>query len=144
VDTIEKDGNKAMTVRSERNVLYGGFDSKGDKVILQNDNRQEKNMKSSNVSKVIKQDEIAETKQKSKTPLKKILTAFKFWFDNEENKILKLLMVVLIGCFIMMFFYLRSTVRELRQSQNGSKTNVPRSGDSTDSYTIVESVNGGE
>lgn len=142
IDTIMKDGNKAMTVRDERNVFYEGLDAKGDKVILPNDNA-DRPMKSSNVSKVIKNDEIAETK-KHTTILKKLFTAFKFWFDNEENKILKLLMVILIGCFIMMVFYFRSTMRELRQSQNGSRTKIPRSGDSTDSYTIVESVNGGE
>jgi serine/threonine-protein kinase/endoribonuclease IRE1 len=144
IDTIAKDGNKAMTVRNDRNVFLEDIDSKGNKVILPSDNRPEKNMKSGNMSKVIKNDEIAETPKNSKTMLKKLFTAFKFWFDNEENKILKLLMLILIGSFIMMVFYFRSTMRELRQSQNGSRTKIPRSGDSTDSYTIVESINGGE
>lgn len=137
-DTIERAGNKAMTVRNERNVLFEGGDAKGNKVILPNDNPGS-NMKSGNMSKVIKQDEIAV----NKNMLKKLFTAFKFWFDNEENKILKLLIVILIGTFIMMVFYFRSTMRELRQSQNGSKTRIPRSGDSSE-YSIVESINGGE
>lgn len=144
-DTIGKSGDKAITVRDERNVWYENAGENDDKVIISgSDHRQEKAMKSSNVSKVIKQDEIAETKQNNNSLLKKLLTSFKTWFDNEENKILKLLMVVLIGTFITMVFYFQSTVRELRQSQNGSKTKIPRSGDSNSSYTIVESADGGE
>lgn len=145
-DTIAKGGDKAITVRNERNVLYeNAGESNEDKVIMPGDNRHEKVMKSSNVSKVIKHDEIAETKQSNNNSLlKKLLVSFKSWFDHEENKILKLLIVVLIGTFVMMMFYFQSTVRELRQSQNGSKTKIPRSGDSNSSYTIVESVDGGE
>ena len=145
VDSIEKDGNKAMSVRNQRNLLYESFDPKENKVILGNDNQEEGTIKANNRSKSIKNDEIAETKKSNSTALlKRLFTAFKFWFDNEENKILKLLMVILIGSFIMMVFYFRSTMRELRQSQNGSRTKIPRSSDSTDNYTIVESVNGGE
>lgn len=144
VDTIEKDGNKAMSVR-KTNVLYESFDHKQNKVIMGNDNQEEVTVKANNQSKSVKNDEIAETKKNNSTALlKKLFTAFKFWFDNEENKILKLLMVILIGSFIMMVFYFRSTMRELRQSQNGSRTKIPRSSDSTDNYTTVESVNGGE
>lgn len=143
-DTIGKGGDKAITVRNDRNLWYGEDDDKV-KLIIPNDNR-EKVMKSSNVSKVIKNDEIAETKHNSNNNslLKKFFMLFKSWFDNEENKILKLLMVILIGTFVMMVFYFQSTVRELRQSQNGSKTKIPRSGDSNSSYAIVESVDGGE
>lgn len=145
-DTIGKGSDKAITVRNDRNIWYENTGESDDKVelIIPSDNRDGKVMKSNNVSKVIKHDEIAETKQNNNSLLKKVFTSFKNWFDNEENKILKLLMVILIGTFVMMVFYFQSTVRELRQSQNGSKTKIPRSGDSNGSYTIVESVEGGE
>jgi hypothetical protein len=142
-DTIAKGGDKAITVRNERSVWYESTgESSDDKVIMPG--VESVKVKSNNVSQVIKSDEIAETKQTNNSLLKKLIVTFKNWFDNEENKILKLLMVVLIGTFVMMVFYFQSTVRELRQqSQNGSNTNIPRSGDSNNS-NYVESVNGGE
>jgi hypothetical protein len=106
----------------------------GQKIIYPSDER------NGNVSEV-KDDEIAESKKKNFGLLKTITIKFKNWFDNEENKILKLLMVILIGIVITMFWYFNATVRELRQSQNGSKTKIHRSGDSSSSYG-VESFDG--
>lgn len=55
--------------------------------------------------------------------LKASVVKFKNWFDNGENNILKLSMIILFGIIITMFWYFHTTVRELRQqSQNGSRT----------------------
>lgn len=138
-NTIDsKDGDKQLTLRPDHSLWYTGDDGddqsgRGSKIIITSDN--------SNRS--IKGDEIVESK--AKYGLLKLSTIkFKTWFDNEENKILKLLMVILIGVVITMFWYLRTTVRELKQqSQNGSNTPIPRSTDSNGSYG-VESLDGGE
>lgn len=44
------------------------------------------------------------------------------FLNAQESKILKLLLIILMGMIIAMFWYMRSTVRELRQSQSGSQT----------------------
>lgn len=44
------------------------------------------------------------------------------WLNTQESKILKLLLIILMGMIVAMFWYMRSTVRELRQSQSGSQS----------------------
>lgn len=45
------------------------------------------------------------------------------WLNDQESKILKVLLIILFGLVIAMFWYLQYTVRELRQqSQSGSQT----------------------
>lgn len=145
-DTIGSKDNKQLSVRSE-NSLWGVRDEPEideEKIIMPDDSNRRKNIviKPNNVS-LPKADEIAESRKKYGL-LKTSTLKFKNWFDNEENKMLKMLMVILIGMVITMFWYFHTTVRELRQqSQNGSKTNVPRSTDSNGSYG-VESLNGGK
>lgn len=109
----------------------------------------------------VKDEELADSKPRYGL-LKTSAVTIKHWFDHEENKILKLLMVcmsssrampnfslaplfkvVLFGLLITMFWYFQSTVRELRQqSENGSKTKIPRSTDSNGSYGVE--FDGGE
>lgn len=134
-----KDGDKQLTLRPDNSLWYvregDGDQSNSDagKIIIP-DGSGNKSMKG---------DKIVESKGKHGL-LKLSTIKFKTWFDNEENKILKLLMVILIGIVITMFWYLRSTVRELKQqSQNGSNSRVPRSTDSNGSYG-VESLACGE
>lgn len=139
-DTIgSKDSNKHLTVRPESSLWYTRDDdiddqsSRDSKIIIP--------VNDGNLS--MKGDEIVESKVKYGL-MKLSAIKFKTWFDNEENKILKLLMLILIGVVITMFWYLRTTVRELKQqSQNGSNTKIPRSTDSNGSYG-VESLDGGE
>lgn len=45
--------------------------------------------------------------------LKYIKNSLKAWMDQEENKVLKLLMVILIGIVITMFWYFHTTVKEV-------------------------------
>lgn len=45
--------------------------------------------------------------------LKYIKNSLKSWMDQEENKVLKLLMVILIGIVITMFWYFHTTVKEV-------------------------------
>lgn len=77
--------------------------------------------------------------------LKTSVLKFKNWFDNEENKIIKLMMIILIGMFITMCWYFHITVRELRQhSQNGSNT-IRRSTDSGSGvYGVIDSNDNGK
>lgn len=145
-DSIGSKDNKQLSVRSENSLWRFKDDqsNQDEKIIMPDDNNRRKNIvvRTNNVS-LIEDDEIAENKKKYGL-LKTSTLKFKNWFDNEENKILKLLMVILIGIVITMFWYFHTTVRELRQqSQNGSKTNVPRSTDSNGSYG-VESFDGGK
>lgn len=51
-----------------------------------------------------------------------IYTTSQNWLNAQESKILKLLLIILMGMIVAMFWYMRSTVRELRQSQSGSQT----------------------
>lgn len=44
------------------------------------------------------------------------------WLNDQESNILKLLLIILLGMIVTMFWYVRHTVRELRQSQTGSNT----------------------
>lgn len=55
--------------------------------------------------------------------LANVYTTSQKWLDAQESKILKLLLIILMGMIVAMFWYMRSTVRELRQSQSGSQTN---------------------
>ncbi|CRL01658.1 CLUMA_CG014880, isoform A [Clunio marinus] len=142
-DTIEsqKSGDKQLSVDSDNSVWYVKDTSKlpnQDKIIIPDHNSEKK--ANNNISEKNKHEEIIETKRKYGL-LKTLTVNFKNWFDNEENKVLKLLMVILIGIVITMFWYFHTTVRQLReQSQNGSKTLIPNSSDSKGSYG-VESLN---
>lgn len=55
--------------------------------------------------------------------LANVYTTSQNWLNAQESKILKLLLIILMGMIVAMFWYMRSTVRELRQSQSGSHTN---------------------
>lgn len=61
-----------------------------------------------------------------KSPKEYIATIYRdsqSWLNDQESKILKVLLIILFGMIIAMFWYLRYTVRELRQqSQTGSQT----------------------
>uniref|UniRef100_A0A336M6W9 non-specific serine/threonine protein kinase n=1 Tax=Culicoides sonorensis TaxID=179676 RepID=A0A336M6W9_CULSO len=47
----------------------------------------------------------------------------KHWIDSQENKILKVFIIILCGCVISMLWYLHITVKELKQqSQTGSSS----------------------
>lgn len=47
----------------------------------------------------------------------------KHWLDSQENKILKVFVIILCGCVISMLWYLHITVKELKQqSQTGSNS----------------------
>lgn len=46
----------------------------------------------------------------------------KTWINAQESKILKMMLIISMGMIVAMFWYMRHTVHELRQSQNGSQT----------------------
>ena len=130
-----KDSDHQLSVHSDKSLWYqspGG----AEKIIIPDDPPKKINESTASMEEIVK--------SKKYGLLKTLMIKFKTWFDNEENKILKLMMVILIGTVITMFWYFHTTVRELRQqSQNGSNTKIPRSTDSNGSYG-VESFIGGE
>lgn len=128
--SIESSKNNALTVRNANNLWYPARESESRIISAENIMQNRSDAKNS-----VKNDEMIESYEWKKNGLLKTSTLlFKNWFDHEENKILKLLMVILIGIVITMFWYFHTTVRELRQqSQNGSKTKISRSTDSNGS-----------
>lgn len=138
-DTIgSKVSDQQLTVQTGKSLWYQSPGGGDEKIIIPDDSP-----KKINESTTASKEGIVKSKKKYGL-LKTVTIKFKTWFDNEENKILKLMMVILIGTVITMFWYFHTTVRELRQqSQNGSNTKIPRSTDSNGSYG-VESLNGGE
>lgn len=61
--------------------------------------------------------------QSPKEYISKIYRQSQSWLNDQESKILKVLLIILFGLIIAMFWYLKYTVRELRQqSQSGSQT----------------------
>lgn len=81
---------------------------------------------------------------------KEIISNFYFtsknWINDQESKILKVFLIILTGSIIAMFWYVRSTIRELKQSQNGSQTIIiPKSkNNSGSSYTELIEMEDGE
>lgn len=135
-DTIgSKNLNKQLSISEEKSVWYIKDDSE-ETPKQENIIKPEKVKGKADNFSVIKGDDIDATKWKSGL-LKTSTIVFKKWFDNEENKVLKFLMVILIGVVVTMFWYLRTMLRELRpQSLNSSKTAKPRSTDSGSSYGV--------
>lgn len=61
--------------------------------------------------------------------LKSLLLQMKYWVDSQENKILKVLLIIAFGMVISMLWYLHITVKELKQqSQTGSNGFLRTSG----------------
>lgn len=82
---------------------------------------------------------------------KEILSNFYFtsknWINDQESKILKVFLIILTGSIIAMFWYVRSTIRELKQqSQNGSQTLLVQKNknSSGNSYTELVEMEDGE
>ncbi|XP_044252297.1 serine/threonine-protein kinase/endoribonuclease IRE1-like [Tribolium madens] len=54
--------------------------------------------------------------------------SLKLWVNQQENKGLKLVLIILVGCVIAMFWYLQVQVREFQNmSQNGSRSSQQNS-----------------
>lgn len=81
---------------------------------------------------------------------KEIISHFYFtsknWLNNQDNKILKVFVIIISGSIIAMFWYIRSTIRELKQSQNGSQTlQIQKNKNSSgNSYTELVEMEDGE
>lgn len=81
-------------------------------------------------------------KQDSKETLRNLYYRIKNYINAQENKVLKLLLIILIGVIIALFWYTRNAVRELRQhSQNGSKSS---NRSNVSEYTELEDIGLGE
>lgn len=63
-----------------------------------------------------------------KATINRSYTSVKLWVNQQENKGLKLVLIILVGCVIAMFWYLQVQVREFQNmSQNGSRSSQPGS-----------------
>lgn len=68
----------------------------------------------------------------------------KSWLNDQESQIMKLVLIILCGVIIAMFWYMRNTVRELR-SQSGSNTSQNSGGKfSGNSYQELIDLGEGE
>lgn len=135
----EKSNGKELIMRGEDIVLTKPNEN-DDKIIMPNDGGEETTRNRKNLSEISKEDVVTKN---NFNIIKHSVMKFKNWFDNEENKIIKLLMIILIGMLITMFWYFHITVRELRQqSQNGSKTIIRRSTDSNSEYGVIDNGDG--
>ncbi|XP_006624186.1 serine/threonine-protein kinase/endoribonuclease IRE1 isoform X1 [Apis dorsata] len=52
-----------------------------------------------------------------------VYTMGKNWFSQQENKGLKLTLIVLLGCILVMFWYLNAQFKEFQQLSQGSREN---------------------
>ncbi|KAJ4444309.1 hypothetical protein ANN_06101 [Periplaneta americana] len=69
----------------------------------------------------------------------------KLWLNQQENKGLKLLLIILVGCIFAMFWYFNAQVREFQQLSQGSRSsNRSSSGGRNLAITaLAEDVGGG-
>nr|CAD7199765.1 unnamed protein product [Timema douglasi] len=67
----------------------------------------------------------------------------KSWLDQQENKGLKLILIILVGCMFSMFWYVRVQMREFQQQSQGSRGS--NSGSRWQDVTAVaEEMGGGQ
>lgn len=78
-----------------------------------------------------------------KEMLQKFYYQSKSWLNDQESKIMKLVLIILCGVIIAMFWYMRNTVRELR-SQSGSHTSQGSGGKFSGSSGYQELVDLGD
>lgn len=75
--------------------------------------------------------------------VKSILKTTREWMDKQENGILKLVLIILLGTIVAMLWYLYYTVRELKeQSNSGSKSGSNRS--TSGNYSELEEIGDGD
>lgn len=74
-----------------------------------------------------------------------IYTTAQNWINKQENKGLKLALIVLFGCIVAMFWYFRAQVREFQQmSQPNSQTsNQGSKGRNIPGMVIAEELDNG-
>lgn len=63
------------------------------------------------------------TGQTCRKLLKGAYIASKTWLNQQENKALKLTLIILLGCIIAMFWYLNAQFKEFQQLSQGSREN---------------------
>lgn len=74
--------------------------------------------------------------------LPNIYNNIKHWINQQENKGYKVMFIILFGCMISMFWYLKMQVREIKQqSQSGS--NASRSSSFNNATAFVEELDNG-
>lgn len=68
-----------------------------------------------------------------------VYDSIKLWINQQENKGYKLMLIILFGCMISMFWYLKMQVREFQQlSQSGS--NASRSSTFNNATAMIEEL----
>lgn len=73
-----------------------------------------------------------------------VYNATKIWLNQQENKGLKLALIILVGCVISMFWYLNAQFKEFQQLSQGSRENSRTSSNGkTGNTTVSEDVGEG-
>lgn len=81
---------------------------------------------------------------------KRLQSTFYAWLNNREDKVLKLVVIILCGVVIFLIFYMRNVMHEIRQqSKNGSQSGDTRTGSSSGNhpmgdYSPLEVLENGE
>lgn len=84
------------------------------------------------------------TRNKTKNKIVSMYRKSTSWLSDQESKILKMLLIILMGMIVAMFWYMRHTVRELRQSQGGSQSSNIGKGTPGNSYQELIDLGDGE
>ncbi|XP_032689202.1 serine/threonine-protein kinase/endoribonuclease IRE1 isoform X2 [Odontomachus brunneus] len=79
----------------------------------------------------------SESKQNWQMVISKTYSASKIWLNQQEDKGLKLTMIILIGCVIIMFWYINTQIKGVQQLSQGSRENSRTSYFNKDSLTII-------
>lgn len=75
--------------------------------------------------------------------IKTVYNASKNWLNQQENKGLKLTLIILVGCIIAMFWYLNAQFKEFQQLSQGSRENS-RTSDSGRFKSLITAEDVGE
>jgi hypothetical protein len=114
--TKSHESNNELSIIKHQNFanLYNKANSEQDeKIIMGNQISEEVANASSSALNQNKASAVESQELKKMGLLKHAVHYLKTWMDQEENKVLKLLMVILIGMVITMFWYFHTTVKEV-------------------------------
>ncbi|XP_014471160.1 PREDICTED: serine/threonine-protein kinase/endoribonuclease IRE1 [Dinoponera quadriceps] len=79
----------------------------------------------------------SESKQNWQKVISKTYSASKIWINQQEDKGLKLALIILIGCIIVMFWYMNTQLKGFQQLSQGSRENSRTSSFNKDNSSIM-------
>ncbi|EFN86948.1 Serine/threonine-protein kinase/endoribonuclease IRE1 [Harpegnathos saltator] len=79
----------------------------------------------------------SENQQNWQKIITKTYNATKSWINQQEDKALKLTLIILIGCIIVMLWYISTQIKGYQQLSQGSRENSRTSYSNKDSLSII-------